>query len=70
MRTVSGRKILGTAELAAAMEISKWQARRLCETGVIPAVKVGGRWRIDERMAVEATERFAGIVDEMRMGNK
>jgi len=35
-------------EVAEAMNVSTRTAQRLCEQGGLPAVKVGGQWRVRE----------------------
>lgn len=39
-------KFLTPEEYAKELRISPSQVRRLCQAGKIPAVKVGGQWRI------------------------
>ena len=50
-------KILTLDDLAKRLLICTETARRLANQGLIPAVKVGGRWRVDSR----ALDSFMGV---------
>ncbi len=40
--------LLKLSEVAFILDVSQEQARRLCAKGDIPAVKVGGEWRVEK----------------------
>lgn len=40
--------MLGTSKIARRLGVSESYAREMCAAGVIPAVRIGKLWRIDE----------------------
>ena len=53
-RTITPPWILTTKDLAAELQISEKAATILCSTGQVPALRVGGAWRV-RRAALERT---------------
>lgn len=49
MRRIHRNPYLTPKELAAVLDISQRTAYRFCESGRVPAYKVGGSWRIESR---------------------
>jgi len=49
MRRIHRNPYLTPKELAALLDITERTATRFCNSGLVPAYKVGGRWRIESR---------------------
>ena len=45
--------MLGTSKIAARLGVSESHARAMCEQGIVPAIKLGKLWRIDEALLEE-----------------
>lgn len=49
MRRTSPPRYLTPKQLAAELDISERTAYRFCQSGLVPAYRVGGRWRIESQ---------------------
>jgi len=47
VQTMNARPWLTPLGVAARLSVSRATVYRLCETGIIPAKRIGGQWRID-----------------------
>jgi len=54
-------KYLSPKELAFQLDVSERTAYRFCESGLVPAFKVGARWRIPE-------DRLPDVFDSRALG--
>jgi excisionase family DNA binding protein len=50
-------KLVTPKELAEALRVSAGHIRNMCSRGELPAIRVGGTWRIWQRAALQAMTR-------------
>lgn len=57
-------KFLTLGDAAAALQVSKRTVLRMIQKGSVPALKVGGQWRIRESQLKRWAEQREGLVAE------